>query len=445
MHDNETEVREWLKKAKECRAKARLWFEEDGGSIKEFKTWWVDRKESYSQRPVDVDSMRRRFKIIDDYYDNKDVDISEKSFTNAVEGVHDFITAVNEYRKYLKKTKRLEKIRASSKQKEDESPYPMQYNVYYYHHVSQTHAPTIGRTVLTLISEKDCSYKNVPQGGRPNYKGTYKVTSDCAYFELSNNRRHTKLFITALLERPKVINNISMASYLTFEDNHPVSGTMIIVKKNRNILPAKVLKTGEEIPDIEVAKAIRNYLSIRRLSYHPIPRISTSDDLQTYFEEGRFAKNPKTRIAQIHPHPKVFIAVTSSLRDNRKLRGVVQDVLQFLKDKYTISEKHENLYIFGLDQQDRYKNIEQNLNLIKKCSLFISFVGKSDVLSFTGLEMGVAWSYCNSVIIFQEEKAISDRIKQVGQLEVKTFSEFSDQHLNRIKSIIANHLTNLSA
>lgn len=283
----------------------------------------------------------------------------------------------------------------------------------------------IGRAALSIDNEV-VVLKNVPDGHSKNYTGKIvpswnpKIFSANLVDEKSHKQINIKLFSFDLLH-----DEIILGQYLGAEDFHIESGSIVLrrvfVNSLEDISVEYFYHNHHREQYYDIPEQIVSYLQLKWLNYHKTPNsVFNLEALGQHLES--YSENWGAR--SLVPHKvQVFFAIpNTAISDDEftKTKPIVDSIIDNIKSEY--GEKAEfNKIISRSKSFNDMHSIPPSLTGLTRCNLFVWFHMGSELASFSTVQMGISFSYCQHAIIVYKMGTLSRGIQRLRNLKNITF------------------------
>ncbi|MFM9949449.1 MAG: hypothetical protein ACKV1O_16045 [Saprospiraceae bacterium] len=271
--------------------------------------------------------------------------------------------------------------------------------------------PAIGRVVLNTVSKNHVDLKNLGYGVHLDYeKGQYSLIYNYACFlELETAHGDRKLHI-----KVRYISSgfeIFIGSYITYENDHVVRGTVVMeLARGEDIKPAVLSSFNNKELFYSIDPAIRSFLSPRRYNYQKISnKIFSLEGLRSFLHENQ-GEDWSTRFFEENA-PTIFIAYPGlSLEEDvyKKNNLAIEKIVQRLNQKF---KGKINIYYGNAHDRNPEVAMSVILEKLKKTRIFVLIYTKTNLGSYSLVQLGWAMAYCKVVMMFYELGAISERME----------------------------------
>lgn len=301
--------------------------------------------------------------------------------------------------------------------------------VYFFYVGKRDKEPQLGRGVLQGYDSKFVELENLPGSNHRDYAGTYSmIHNQVCFLDLETPSKDRKLHIKVYYSLPEK-DEILLGSYITFENNEIVSGTILFERVTTEIeKPHPAVLSYKNNPKLfnAVHPSIKKFLLLKRYNHHKIPNtIHTYSDLQNFLVIHD--ENWKRRFIE-EAMPRIFIA-SPGLSINKESFGKNKKAIDYLIEKLHNDFASENLNISVHNNQDNVQDLASPKTLVglQKTKFFVLIYTKTTVGSYSLVQLGWALAHCKVVMIFYEEGSISEHVTTVPDRVIK--NSFTD--LNR--------------
>jgi len=283
----------------------------------------------------------------------------------------------------------------------------------YFFHIDEDAGgePTLGRVVLKTFSKNHVELTNFGHGTHVHYeKGQYSLIYNYACFlELETRHGDRKLHI-----KVRYISSdyeIFIGSYITYENEHVVRGTLIMEPAQGESIKPLVLSSfkNKEI-FYAVDPAIRQFLSLRKYNYQKITnRIFNLEGLREFLYEKRGEDWPTRFFEENKPilfiaYPGLSIDPESYGTNVHAIERIVQQLNHRFKGKLDIRYGNNR-------QQEREISFSEEVESLKRTRLFALIYTKAELGSYSLVQLGLAMAYCKVVMMFYELGSISGHLE----------------------------------
>jgi hypothetical protein len=308
--------------------------------------------------------------------------------------------------------------------------------------------PKLGRAVLkTNECEATLKAPNANGHERELYQGNFtriniynidKTEPDnfVYFFDLKTAKGTRNLHIKIFFQTGN--DEIIIGSYSTF-DGRILTGACILERvQNPVVMTPKFLSPHAKSKEFSnVDPAIKEYLAIKRRNYYKVPKtpINSKKILKDFIirVNSRSDKNIENRFLEMKK-PIVFVSSPqTALKDindskNRKIDSVeriIQKLRQKLEDQYKVLDEKTLP-----EDITRMRSLEC-FKLFERTRHFVLILTKTDMLSFSHVQLGWAIGLCKYIYLIYEEGSISRRIESLDKIN-------QNFRRKKIKDIVLN-------
>lgn len=207
----------------------------------------------------------------------------------------------------------------------------------YFYYLDEKDQPGLGRAVLSGKAPNLVKIINLPYLSHLNYSGTYSLINNHAcFFDLEARRPDRKLHIKVHYSVPER-DEVLLGSYITYEDNDIVRGSIVMEPVTEDNPTAMVLSYNQNREAFAGVKSqIKRYLLFKKYNYHKTPtRVHTVEDLGRYLD--RHWENWKSHFIE-EDTPTLFIASPGlSVKSSalfKKNEAAISQLVQRLQKKF---------------------------------------------------------------------------------------------------------------
>lgn len=278
--------------------------------------------------------------------------------------------------------------------------------------------PALGRSLLIFGDGNHVELENAREKtGDFSYPiGKYKRYANHIYINLTGERpaQHRELHIKAGLRSAN--QELAVGSYSTLEYGEIVTGSLIITKTDNQAKP-KVISPFQDLSKVRptVRPAIWDYLCLKSQNYAKVPReITGIDSLRAHIDKNAAIELTNRRFLE-NGLPTAFISAphySANSNDQQSFTNALHNVQLELKQS-RIGSKVNVVTHFDSKSAQRQRSIEI-LKGLKRVRFFILFLGTTERLSFSLVELGWALAYVKYCIVYYPDGQISPSIEQLG-------------------------------
>ena len=395
---------------------------EKGGGWEKFNQWRDDKYPFSERSGVNATQLSKLRKHLDHDIKNN---LEYKLTQNDIDVYDKSITLLNDYKEY----------RAN----EDPSK-SRDFRLYYFHMDKNTLEPELGRLQVNIVNEKKVTIKNFNE--KRNFYGNIYEEMNSLVINADNRRKVNKVTIHMKFNSNDYDNPLHLGAYITHEEGEIRTGSMIIVKDEYKLEPAKgkdllneniVEKLSEkQVTELGEEEArILKYLNRRSKNFLRIP--SSVQDFESLDKRSnqinrKELKNPLRRFVSSNKR-KVHLASPSKfvIGDSSNLR-LLHDIKDNLKSMAKVNiplEETEKYEIDELDPVNTFSSMENT-------DIFVLIYTNTSHASFSLVELGYAIHSCKKCLLFHEGDSLSNQMKALAnkglvsryELPSKNVSEF---------------------
>ena len=308
--------------------------------------------------------------------------------------------------------------------------------LYFFHIPKYEIEPRLGKAVLRGLSPGYAKLENIESSIASYYSGNYRKIDNRIYvLDLNSPKGNQNLHIKVHYSAPKR-DELLIGSYLTSENNNITRGTIILAKPENNSdqIPEDLSFFDSNGRFQSVHPLIRRFLLLKKHNYFKLP-----SSIHTYKELERFLKSHRETWGNRYleePEPRLFLSTP----------GLSISEETFYQNKVFIDKLVENLKtsigdlvdirIHNNRMSDKEIASPQTLVNLKNTRFFVLIYTKTEIGSYSLVQLGWALAHCKVVMLFHEEGSISEHILTIPKNVVTSSFKSLEESTSKIQKLI---------
>ena len=321
--------------------------------------------------------------------------------------------------------------------------------LYFFYLPDRKKDPSLGRVILETHSHRNVKLTNLQDPIHSDYEGQYSIVyNEVCFFDLETTKKDRKLHIKVYYSNP-LEDEILLGSYITYESHMVTGGALALmpIKNKKDIVPLALSFKENREDFFNVPRPIRRFLCFKKHNFYKIPtKIFNLNDLEKFFEFHE--ESWTSRFIDPGP-PKLFISSPGLSISNSRFKQnkeAIDRIIDNLNENFsdasgpTIDIQIHNNRDFGLAHE---RVFPRTLNDLKQTRFFVLIYTKTNIGSYSLVQLGWALAHCKCVMLFYEDGSISDHILTIPDgVLVQPFTDIEQEANTIYKNIELQILRN---